>query len=101
MAEEEEVSLGLGDGLSPYAERKGAGGAAEDGNKMVLPELDGLFGDDGGFIFGGSFVINNLVFWVEAGRAHAVDCIRAGGNHGVLGLAGKGIDPSCVAVYFV
>ena len=39
------MSLDLGGGLAPYAEREGAGGAAEGGNKMVLLELNGLFGD--------------------------------------------------------
>ena len=32
---------------------------------------------------------------------HAAYCICVGGNHGVLGLAGKGLDPSIFSVYFL
>ena len=72
---------------------------------MIFPKLDSLLGDvasmvvggnelvghaggdDGGLVLGGCFVVEDLVFWVEAGRAHAGDGICAGGNHGVFGLA--------------
>ena len=40
LLEEEELAIGLWNGLAPQVEWEGFGGTAEDPSKMVLPGLD-------------------------------------------------------------
>ena len=86
---------------------------------MVFPELGGSFSDvapvvlggnklvghagvcDIGFVFCGRFVVQDLVFGIEAGRSHAGYAVFLGGNNGVLGAARNGFHPCCVTVYFM
>ena len=84
LLEEEELAIGLWNGLAPQVEWKGFGGTAEDSNKVVLPGLDSAFCQvstvivrrdklighlcvvDLSAVGGGYFVVEDLVSWDEA-----------------------------------
>ena len=119
LAEEEELPFCLRDDLAPEAEGESAGRATEDGNEVVFPELDRFFSDvapvvvsgnklvghagvcDGGFVFCGRFVVQDLVFGIEAGRSHAGYAVCPGGDCEVLVAAQHGFYPCCVTVNFM
>ena len=105
LTEEEELPFSRGDGLAPHVEGESTRCAAEESDKVVFPKLDGLLGDvagmvvgwnelvghagadDSGLVLGGRFVIQNLVFGVEAGRAYEGDDACLFDNHGIFDLA--------------
>ena len=119
LAEEEELPFCLGDNLAPEAEGEIAGRATEDGDKVAFPELDIFFRNvapvvvrgnklvghagvcDGGFVFCRRFVVQNLVFGVEARCSHAGYAVFLGGDHGVISADWHWFYPCCVTVYFM
>ena len=56
---------------------------------------------DGCFVFCGRFVVQDLVFGIDARRLHAGYDVSLGGNHGVLGAARHGLYPCCITAYFM
>ena len=52
----------------------------------------------GGLVFLGRLVVEDLVFWIEAGGLHAGEASGVGGNCCVFGLLGEGLNPDGVAV---
>ena len=53
LAEEEKLPFRLWNGLAPKAKEEGAGGAAENGHKVVFSKLDCFFGDVAAVVVGG------------------------------------------------
>ena len=116
LFEEEEMLFGLRDSPTPQVERESVGGAAENTNEVVLPRLEGFFGDvaamivgrdqlvrhvcgrDLSFVSSGDLIVKNLMGGNYALEPHSGKATSLGEDEFALGAILHWFNPCQTAV---